>query len=89
MSRVGMTFTLQIELGNEAMNNPLDVAVALRNIAKRLESDDMGGDPTEATGNVRDSNGNHVGEWIYTNEDAESDDLSDECSRCGAAPHEP
>lgn len=51
------TFTLEIQLGNAAMQTPEDVALALRELAERLE----GSGPTE--GMVRDENGNTVGRW--------------------------
>jgi hypothetical protein len=49
-------FTLNIELGNEAMQTGEDVARALRAVAKKL---DGGAD----SGRVQDENGNTVGEW--------------------------
>jgi hypothetical protein len=50
-------FDLSIELGNDAMQDGLDVAAALREIADRIEHD------LEARGKVRDANGNTVGEY--------------------------
>jgi hypothetical protein len=55
-----MKFVLSINLGNEAMMDPPDVAQALLDIAKILSRD--GGDAMEH-GVVRDANGNTVGEW--------------------------
>lgn len=50
-------FTTEIRLGNEAMQNPSDIATALRKIASRIED---GCD----YGNVYDTNGNIVGEFF-------------------------
>jgi hypothetical protein len=52
-----MSFTLNIETGNEAMRSADDVADALRTLADRITS------PDYARGNVRDRNGNTVGEY--------------------------
>jgi hypothetical protein len=54
-------FELKINLGNEAMQCPSDVAEALRKLAKKLD----GVDDFALTdgGKVMDSNGNSVGEW--------------------------
>lgn len=49
-------FTLEIELGNEAMEETSHVANALREVADRLE----GGFPE---GGIRDLNGNTVGSY--------------------------
>jgi hypothetical protein len=55
-----MKFVLSINLGNDAMIDSLDVAQALRDVAKVLSRD--GGDAIEH-GVVRDANGNTIGEW--------------------------
>ena len=55
-----MTFTLTIELGNDAMQNASDVARALRKLAGKIdlrEFDKIDG------GKIMDVNGNSVGEW--------------------------
>lgn len=56
-------FELKIKLGNEAMQTPGDVAEALQRVACQVEFrihvPDMGG------GQIRDLNGNIVGEWRY------------------------
>ena len=54
-------FTLRIELGNEAMQTPEDVAASLREIANRL---DWG--MYRRSGEILDMNGNTVGEWRFT-----------------------
>jgi hypothetical protein len=52
-------FTLTIDLGNDAMSTPSDIADALRKLAGRIETiDGYLGD-----GVVRDVNGNTVGHW--------------------------
>lgn len=48
------TFTLKIELGNEAMSNAADVARALRRVAGRM-------DEGASDGRIMDPNGNAVG----------------------------
>ena len=54
-----MKFKLEIELGNEAMQDCSDVHDALqdvsRSVAEGLQSD-----------NIRDINGNTVGSWKFT-----------------------
>lgn len=57
------TFTLTIDLGNEAMSDNLDVAAALRVVADGLVGESMGGDNGE--GIVRDVNGNRVGSFSF------------------------
>lgn len=55
-------FTLTINLGNEAMQTPQDIAEALREVVRRLDLHSLQG--TEPiTGKIRDLNGNTVGEW--------------------------
>lgn len=51
------TFTLRIELGNDAMQFGPDVAAALRKAADRIENG------LEARGYVHDANGNVVGQF--------------------------
>jgi hypothetical protein len=57
------TFTLTIDLGNDAMQTPQDVAEALRGIAEDL--DERVGVFPERRG-VRDGNGNTVGRYFVT-----------------------
>lgn len=57
-----MKFVLKIELGNDAMQTPNDVADALRKLATRLQDCIWSGDPT-ALERIRDANGATVGSW--------------------------
>ena len=62
-----MQFTLTITLGNDAMQSGEDLAAALHSVADKLAA--LGADPIEdlddydASGRVRDENGNTVGRW--------------------------
>jgi hypothetical protein len=59
-----MKFTLQIWIGNDAMQTSQDVADALRKVAKRLEDGETLEQLACRTGDsVRDLNGNTVG-WF-------------------------
>lgn len=51
-----MKFTLEIELGNDAMQTSDDVAEALANVTNSL-LDGL------TSGAIRDANGNTVGKW--------------------------
>lgn len=51
-----MKFTLEIKLGNEAMQTGENVAEALAEVQRRLENG-------HESGFVFDYNGNRVGEW--------------------------
>lgn len=51
-------FELKIELGNDAMQSPEDIAWALRGAAYAIE---YGG----SAGVIHDDNGNSVGEWEF------------------------
>ncbi len=70
-----MTFKLEIELGNEAMQSPGEVALALTEVVRRLASPSIadcfgdGGAGTE--GVIRAENGNRVGSWEVS------------CHKCG------
>jgi len=55
-----MKFTLDIDLGNDAMRSPEDIAHALETVAHRLRNESDGD-----TAPIRDTNGNTVGEWAY------------------------
>ena len=59
-----MKFTLEIELGNEAMQTGDDVALALRRLSVKLVDAriDVGAD----RGTIRDANGNAVGKWAVS-----------------------
>lgn len=56
-----MTFTLTIELGNDAMQDYVDIASALTKLSERLS--DVGGAAKYDGGGVMDLNGNSVGSW--------------------------
>jgi len=53
-------FILEIELGNDAMKSDLDIAIALRDCAERIEYDGIMIRP-ETRKNVVNINGNKVG----------------------------
>lgn len=55
-----LNFTLRIDLGNDAMQTPTDVANALRVLADRLDGGVWGDGTSES---IRDENGNTVGDW--------------------------
>jgi len=55
-------FELKIELGNDAMQTPRDVAFVLKKLASKL--DNMGDDFALVDGGkIMDANGNSVGKW--------------------------
>ena len=62
--RLPMTFTLKMELGNESMQSPLDVARLLEQVAAGVASEEefKRGD----SGEIQDLNGKTVGEWKVT-----------------------
>lgn len=53
------TFVLKIQLGDDAMQTPSDVADALRATAEAIEMSGL----ERRYGRVVDINGNSVGEW--------------------------
>lgn len=57
-------FELRITLGNAAMLTPQDVADALGRVARQLR--DREPEDVWVGGNIRDFNGNRVGEWTLT-----------------------
>lgn len=59
-----MTFTLTIELGNDAMQTTDDIATALEAVAVQLQR--SGAINPEYQQKVRDRNGNTVGRWEVT-----------------------
>lgn len=66
---MSIKFKLEIELGNEAMQDQHDVAKALANVAERLRklvSTKFG--PYGLEGKIQDQNGNTVGRWEVTGE---------------------
>lgn len=52
-----VVFTLEIQLGNDAMQTNEDVAEALRSIAEKLEFEE------KESGAIMDENGNSVGRF--------------------------
>lgn len=59
-----MKFLLEIDMGNEAMQGPDDLAHALDRTAKRIASGEMALHPHDGdTAKIRDANGNTVGSW--------------------------
>ena len=60
-----MKFNLQIKLGNEKMMVPHDVYEALKLIVEQVRYSHLD-DNTKFI--IRDTNGNTVGEWSFTNE---------------------
>lgn len=59
-------FTVEINLGNDAMEGPMELAEALRELATRVEDIDL--DEAQEEGTILDDNGNEVGTWSYENE---------------------
>lgn len=60
-------FTLEIELGNEAMKSDADIARALRQVANRLRENKYVATVKgygDVTRGIMDRNGNTVGFWI-------------------------
>lgn len=65
-------FNCNIELGNDAMQNPQELAEALRELANRIENID---ETTILDGaKILDDNGNEVGSWEYEVELDEDED---------------
>lgn len=60
----GQRFALEINLGNDAMSTPQDVAEAIRRVADRV--DGLG----DLSGGIRDLNGNTVGRYGFHDEEA-------------------
>jgi hypothetical protein len=59
-----MKFTLEIELGNDAMQTYADVELATRLIFKHFSQRDE--EPENGdTGRLYDINGNKVGSWLF------------------------
>jgi len=59
-----MKFQLNIDLGNDAMQDHHDVAKALRTVADRLSKfTSTGWSPYALDGKIKDDNGNTVGSW--------------------------
>lgn len=62
-------FSLNIDLGNDDMRNPEDVAAALDELAALLRTREgrwhVFNTRERDTGKIRDVSGNHVGDWQY------------------------
>ncbi len=58
-------FTLAIDTSNAAFEDPGEVPRILRYVADRIEER---GSPDADSGNIRDVNGNRVGEWLTLEE---------------------
>lgn len=58
-----MNFSVNIQLGNEAMETGDDVARALRKIASDVSEHGVIADADEVRVGIRDENGNTVGYW--------------------------
>ena len=62
-----MKLTIEIEIGNEAMQTGADLARAVKGVAKSIDNIFEGGEPIShsliAGSNIRDENGNRVGGW--------------------------
>jgi hypothetical protein len=58
-----MKFELKIELENDAMRTPFDVAATLRLVARNLPDATFGRFTLGDYGTLRDVNGNTVGRW--------------------------
>lgn len=61
------TFTLTIDLGNDAMRTAADVADALEAVAARVRADGL----QAHAQSIRDANGNRVGSWEHRPWDGE------------------
>lgn len=55
-------FVLEINLGNEAMQTPETVAIALEEVVRVLRSGRFDGNDARP---IRDINGNRIGEWTW------------------------
>ena len=55
-------FTLTIELGNEAMQTPRNVAAALKRVSAAINAGDWHPGHTKS---IMDPNGNRVGSWKF------------------------
>jgi len=67
-------FTLEIDLGNDAMQTPGDIGRLLVKIGNRFR-DDQDGPDVRDSGKLMDENGNSVGTWeVFTESPARRDD---------------
>lgn len=58
-----MKFTLEIELGNDAMSTWGNIRDALRQLTSKLNTRQYTGNPEIDGGKIMDINGNSVGKW--------------------------
>jgi hypothetical protein len=57
-------FNLTITLGDDAMQNPNDIAAAIVKVAEKLKVYNEGFEPGQIIGStIRDENGNQCGRW--------------------------
>ncbi len=59
-------FKLEIEMGNDAMQTPMDIAEALRAVAQSLENYHRPWGAETLIDRISDTNGNKVGVWTLT-----------------------
>lgn len=64
--RASMKFTLEIDLGNDAMQTSAHVADALRLLSRKIQLGGRALMDTEDYGKIMDDNGNSVGRWEVT-----------------------
>lgn len=65
------TFKIKIEMGNDAMQTPRELAQALREVAAEIEGIDL---RETKSRRISDDNGNTVGKWSFDGEDEDEDD---------------
>lgn len=65
-----MKFVLQIELGNDAMQTPSDVARKIREVGSSIDNHPAASNKNHPpfSGTIRDENGNFVGTWSFNDE---------------------
>jgi hypothetical protein len=64
------TFSLEINLENDAMSSSHELATVLRQVSKRIEDIDyLGRIEDELIRGIKDINGNTVGQWKLTKKD--------------------
>lgn len=72
-----MKFTLEIELGNDAMSDRMDVAGALERVSHALAAA-----PGTSEQGIRDLNGATVGRWRFSEDTSV---ITAPCADCGAS----
>lgn len=80
-----MRFTLTIELGNDAMQDYGDLALAVQKLARKLNDMAEGAIQAGDDGKVFDLNGNNVGTWEVSSTAAEA---AEERTRIGNTPED-